>query len=201
LDNVATGRIAVRQSDPVVVGDASLAGGRAFQGVLDELTVFDGVLTTEQIQHLVDGGSPNAVPEAAGDGEYYTGPYGPGGTWNLYKVVGGAEGVRASWYDAHLNSTNSDPIGGIVPGHLVSIHSRGEQEFVRRLQRPQTVGGQYLYVGDTWIGLTDNDTNSVGLVFPGAHESGNATQEPDVNARRRQQRGHVHDGHVADREQ
>ena len=175
LDNVAAGKVTVRQSDPVVIGDASLAGGRAFQGVLDELTVFDEVLTTEQIQHLVDGGSPNALPEAAGDGEYYTGPYGPGGTWNLYKVVGGAEGVRASWFHAYTSSTNNDPIGGIAPGHLVSIHSRGEQEFVRRLQRPQTVSGQDLYIGDTWIGLTDNDTNSVGLVFPGAQESGDSS--------------------------
>ncbi len=99
-------------------------------------------------------------------------------------VVGGAGGLPASWYDGHLSSTNYDPLTGTIPGHLVSIHSRGEQEFIRRLQRPQTVGGQYMYVGDTWIGLTDNDTNSVGLVFPGAHESGNATQEPDVNVRR-----------------
>ena len=184
LDGLATGRIAVRRADPVVVGDASQTGTRAFRGVLDELTVFDEVLTTEQIQHLVDGGSPNALPEAAGDGEYYTGPYGPGGTWNLYKVVGGAEGYPTSWYNAYLNSTNADPVGGVIRGHLVSIHSRGEQEFVRRIQRVQTVGGQYVYVGDAWIGLTDNDTNSVGLFFPGAHESGDATQEPDVNVRR-----------------
>ena len=73
----------------------------------------------------------------------FTGPFGADGTWNVYEVVEEPQ----TWSDAHASAeaaTFED-----VPGHLVSLHSDHESNFVRYIAKG---------VEEFWIGLTDNET-------------------------------------------
>ena len=181
------GKVPIRLNNPLIIGSTETAtSGRDYAGILDELVVYDEALAPAQIAFLAGGGSPTNLPEVPFTRAFFTGPYGTNGTWNLYEAVAGEVGLPATWYEAYLASTNLDPVTGSgLPGHLVTIGSKFEQAFVRRLQRiVETNTYREAYAGDTWIGLTDNDTNTVGLVFPGAHESGNATTQPDENIRK-----------------
>lgn len=87
----------------------------------------------------------------------FAAPYGPGGTWNLYEF----EDDTVSWTAAHeATFTGTDSLGLGLKGHLVSLHSLAEHNFVTSKS-----GG-----GDVWLGLTDRvgergqDLN--GVVFP-----------------------------------
>src|SRR6187399_147501 len=89
-----------------------------------------------------------AQPAFAGNfppGDLLCGPFGPGGTWNLYQTS--AEPL--TWAKAReLAAAAKDPRGGTDKmGHLVTIGSAAENMFVR-----QYAAGQFL-----WIGLTDNE--------------------------------------------
>ena len=79
------------------------------------------------------------------DGTLFTAPFGPGGTWNLYKVVN----TQMTWTDAQSAAERSvDPLGNTgKPGHLVCISSAAENMFVY-----QKVSGFYI-----WLGLTDSE--------------------------------------------
>jgi len=101
------------------------------------------------------------------NGDFWTAPCGASGGWNLYEVVGRTHGTRRSWYEAYLSSTNLDPIIGTSTGHLVAVNSVSENDFLRQIRK--------LADADVWLGLTDNDTNTVGVSFSGAYESGNAS--------------------------
>jgi hypothetical protein len=92
---------------------------------------------------------------------YFTAPYGPGGTWNLYEHRGflGWErfpdaGQPLTWLEAHQDAINRfEPFSGAnVPGHLTAFSGPTAQEenaFVANLLRGTFAG--------TWIGLTDNE--------------------------------------------
>ena len=71
---------------------------------------------------------PTQLPATtpASSGEFYTAPFGPGGTWNLYEVVGCESGIPATMYDAEVAaSTRPNPLGtGLVPGHLPTLETR-----------------------------------------------------------------------------
>jgi len=91
------------------------------------------------------------------------GPYGPGGAYNGYEYV--PSGL--SWGDAKTAAEARSFAG--VSGHLVTITSAAENEFVRIVGR-----------GDPWIGLTDNDAyggtefgNTSGHPYPPAGDRGN----------------------------
>jgi hypothetical protein len=87
-------------------------------------------------------------------GTYFTAPYGPGGTWNLYMTVS----TPMTWTEAQsLGERTVDPLGKTgKAGHLVTIGSAAENMFVY-----QKVQGHYI-----WIGLTDSEKR-------GAKEAGN----------------------------
>lgn len=77
----------------------------------------------------------------------YQAPYGEGGTWNVYEVV---SDPLLTWLDAEVASrTYTENLSGQnKPGHLVSIHSTEEADFVRVIAQGASV----------WIGLTDNES-------------------------------------------
>jgi hypothetical protein len=88
---------------------------------------------------------PVSAQAAWPDGTLFTAPFGPGGTWNLYKTVS----TPMSWTEAQSAAERSvDPLGKSgKPGHLVCIGSAAENMFVR-----QKVDG-----GCIWLGLTDSE--------------------------------------------
>jgi hypothetical protein len=79
------------------------------------------------------------------DGTLFTAPFGPGGTWNLYKTVS----RPMTWTEAQSEAERSvDPLGKTgKPGHLICIGSAAENMFVY-----QKVQGYYI-----WLGLTDSE--------------------------------------------
>ncbi|MEK7950035.1 lectin-like protein [Luteolibacter soli] len=89
--------------------------------------------------------APLSAHAAWPDGTLFTAPFGPGGTWNLYKTVS----TPMTWVDAEAAAERSvDPLGKTgKPGHLVCIGSAAENMFVR-----QKVDG-----GCIWMGLTDSE--------------------------------------------
>lgn len=89
-----------------------------------------------------------ALPAIAGTsppGGLLCGPFGPGGTWNLYQT----STEPLTWVKAwELASAAKDPRAGTDKmGHLVTVGSAAENMFVY-----QFVEGNHL-----WIGLTDNE--------------------------------------------
>ena len=136
--------------------------GELYDGLLDDVAVYNIALSASEIEHLAGGGDPQNLP-APGPGlpvEFFTAPFGPGGSWNLY-TEGAADlpgDEPITWYEAHTAATNRiDPLAATsLPGHLVAITSPEENYFITRMRTAQ----------NTWIGLTDDD-----LLF-GATESG-----------------------------
>ena len=127
--------------------------GDAFDGVLDDLAIYDSGLFENQIAYLAAGGDPRSIPARSDpppEFDYVTAPFGPGGSWNLYALVGHDRGARLSWYNAYLDSLDlTDPLGGTgKPGHLAWVESLAESHFIRNLASREAV----------WIGLTDNET-------------------------------------------
>ena len=91
--------------------------------------------------------------DQASAGVTFTGQFGDGGTWNVYEAIETPFTFKQAWEFA---MTRPDPTGGSEMGHLVTLASLEENNFVH------TTGGG----GDRWIGLSDR----VG-VAPGATES------------------------------
>ena len=171
-----SGGIGIKRDLNIVIGTSTTAD-RTLLGQVDDTAIYADVLSLSQIQFLAGGGSPTNLPEAlAVDDVLWTAPTGTNGTWNLYQVLGGDTGPLVTWYEAYLSSTNLDPIVGTTTGHLATVQSIQENEWCRYLRNNYGI--------DAFIGLTDNDTNTVNLVFPGAFESGNTTEVPDLNTRR-----------------
>jgi len=69
----------------------------------------------------------------------FTGPTGPGGTYNVYRWVT----AGTNWDQARFNSTQNLFNG--MPGHLVTVNSMAEHNLIS-----SATGG------DRWIGLTDS---------------------------------------------
>jgi hypothetical protein len=86
-----------------------------------------------------------APPVRQISGTYYTAPYGPNGTWNLYQ----AQQTPMTWTQAQETAAKLvDPLGGTGKmGHLVTISGAAENMFVF-----QKVIGTWI-----WIGLTDHE--------------------------------------------
>ncbi|HOX04642.1 MAG TPA: PA14 domain-containing protein [Candidatus Paceibacterota bacterium] len=77
--------------------------------------------------------------------QVYQGPYTAGGKWNLYMALRGPQ----TWVEAQrLAQTLIEPLSGQnKTGHLVTIHSAAERDFVRMIAAGESV----------WIGLTDDE--------------------------------------------
>ena len=135
----------------IIIGNAGPAGW-GFQGTLDEVVIFDEALNYGQILALANGGDPAALPPASPQtaGAFFTAPFGPGGTWNLYEVVGVNNGEPQTWYNAEVAaSTKPNPFGtGVVAGHLPTLESREEQYTLSYMAGMRAL----------WIGLTDDHT-------------------------------------------
>lgn len=103
---------------------------------------------------LVFGASATVLAQ---DSFNFQAPTGPGGTWNIYRV----ESAGATFKAANTAANASfDPVTGLIPGRLVSIHSALENAAVWNMY------GR----GDAWIGLTDREGAA-----PGAQEAGTST--------------------------
>jgi hypothetical protein len=89
--------------------------------------------------------APASLQAGWPDGTLFTAPFGPGGTWNLYKTVS----RPMTWTEAQSEAERSvDPLGKTgKPGHLICIGSAAENMFVY-----QKVQGHYI-----WLGLTDSE--------------------------------------------
>src|SRR5256885_13151690 len=73
----------------------------------------------------------------------FSGPYGTGGSYNVYEFVR----TNLTWDQARVAAAGKSFNG--VPGTLVSIHSTAENDFIHNFGR-----------GDWWIGLTDSEVVS-----------------------------------------
>jgi hypothetical protein len=75
--------------------------------------------------------------------QLYQGPYAAGGKWNLYAVVR----APLTWAEAKLAAESMvEPTQGLH-GHLATLHSTGEADFIRMIGAGESV----------WVGLTDNE--------------------------------------------
>ncbi|MEM7394032.1 MAG: C-type lectin domain-containing protein, partial [Verrucomicrobiota bacterium] len=148
-----TYRLPLANTGPVLIGYG--AGDGNFEGILDDVMIFDEALAPNQVASLAGGGTGTNLPPAAFPApQLFTAPHGVDGRWNLYEVRGNGVGSVRPWWEAHVAATNTlDPTGCTLKrGNLVSVLS-GEEN----VDLANMAGG-----GDIWIGLTDDD-----LVFGG----------------------------------
>jgi len=112
---------------------------------------------------------------------FFTAPYGAGGTWNLYMVVGESD----TWLNAHNKAISiqaqstglAGVAGNTLPGHLLQISSRAENSMGVALQNRMLTFNNQLG-GNTattngWIGLTDSDIAPFSTVEAGTSETTN----------------------------
>ncbi|MDB6071328.1 MAG: uncharacterized protein JWL81_2499 [Verrucomicrobiales bacterium] len=98
-----------------------------------------------------------AAPAAA---QFYTAPYGPGGTYNLYEVTNSA----ATWLAAHNASIAKQAqatgvpgvAGNTITGHLIAIDSWQENSMA------SLISTRHVNSSNVWIGLTDSDDPILG---------------------------------------
>ncbi|MFO0897495.1 MAG: PA14 domain-containing protein [Pirellulales bacterium] len=101
---------------------------------------------------------PSSLPAQV----YVTGPYGPGGTWNLYELRGagwtsarfanGEDGARHTFLEANAlaNASRESVTGKNALGHLAAPSTAQENAFLRS---QQWQGASWF----GWIGLTDDE--------------------------------------------
>ncbi|MFO1491848.1 MAG: LamG-like jellyroll fold domain-containing protein [Kiritimatiellia bacterium] len=150
LDAGPAARGLLAAASEVVIGQSGPATW-GFQGRLDDVVVYNQPLHLMQIRHLAAGGDPRALPadELTGNPTFYTAPFGPGGTWNLYQYRGTLADRPRTWVDAENQAAATPDPSGIsgLPGHLADVTGRQENFFLERI----TGFVQF------WIGLTDHE--------------------------------------------
>ena len=60
-----SGAISTNNSVPVWIGDNPIAGSQSFDGLLDEVRIYERALTLQDIQALINGTPPDVTPPAA----------------------------------------------------------------------------------------------------------------------------------------
>lgn len=153
LDNGPALRGLIQETGTLWISRAQNAS-RAFNGVIDEVAVWDTALAQNQIEALASGASPTNLPPA-------TIPalnlplisfQGTNGLWNVYQPIGiGAGfGVTTTWEAAYTNATNSilQLDANSYTGHLVWVESLEENALVHLIANKANV----------YIGATDNET-------------------------------------------
>jgi Lectin C-type domain len=85
--------------------------------------------------------------------EYHTGPFGPGGTWNVYQTIK----TEMTWDKAREHAETLIYKAGDkeLKGHLVTIGSAAENAFVRGVAEETEI----------WLGLTDNEKHGAAEAF------------------------------------
>ena len=96
---------------------------------------------------------------------FFTAPFGPGGTWNLYMLVGESE----TWIGAHTRAVSfpadstdlAGVAGNLTTGHLLQISGRAENSMGvaiqnRMLTFHNQLGGNTATTNG-WLGATDSD--------------------------------------------
>lgn len=86
-------------------------------------------------------GNGNVAAGAVEFHQTFTGRFGAGNTWNTYVIVQ----QPTTWGDAHDAAQRAVFHG--VTGHLASVHSTAENNFLRRIAAGRSL----------WLGLTDNE--------------------------------------------
>lgn len=85
---------------------------------------------------------------------YYTAPFGPGGTWNLYKAVFQGTTFAGAHSIATTTPADSTGVAGVAgnpaTGHLVSIGGQMENDFVFQIMAYSSMGSV-----NTWLGTDD----------------------------------------------
>ncbi len=87
---------------------------------------------------------------------YYTGPYGPDGKWNLYRVVATGNNSFSEVHDLAISQTAASTgvagvTNGALTGHVASINSAAENDFIFRIANQASNN-----TVTTWIGATDD---------------------------------------------
>jgi hypothetical protein len=160
IDGGPVARGVLNNTNIVSVGGCGPTGW-GFDGLIDDVVIYNQALSRGQILHLAAGGDPlNLPPQGTlNDGIFFTGPFGAGGTWNLYEIIGVDVGSAATFVNAESFATNKvDPSGlTSLVGHLADVQSAAENFYLSRMSGFRTI----------WIGLTDDD-----IMFGGT-EAGN----------------------------
>ena len=128
-------------------------------------------LSTTTRRYVIEWSLGLASPPVAAQQHpvYYTAPYGPGGTWNLYKVVAASQDFGTARTLANGITAGSTGLSGVatpplstLPGSLVTIGSSFENDFIHRI-----TGFAGMNTIATWLGATDDPARE-----PIATESG-----------------------------
>jgi hypothetical protein len=102
-----------------------------------------------------------SLSTSAARADIVSGPYGPGGTWNVYESVFLPAGSEVNFTTAR-NAALARPQQFGVSGRLASANSQAENDFLQRFARN----------GSSWIGLTDDGAYSAQGTAEGGDESG-----------------------------
>lgn len=136
----------------------------------------DNVAGTPTRRYVIEWeiNSATAIPDARQYQVYYTAPFGPGGTWNLYKAVFQGDNY-ANAHNIAINATaDSTGVSGVAgnsaTGHLVSVGSQMENDFVYQITAYSSRGSV-----NTWLGSDHPDyggteagfSKTTGWVWPG----------------------------------
>ena len=146
-------------ADIIIGGAGRLGENRGFTGLLDEVVIYNTALAGNQILALAENMPPDMLP--APDSEisppvFFSLPFGEGGTWNVYELVGTVPGrLPDTWFNAHNAAiAKVDPLGGTSEmGHLAHTTSLREALAVAGIARGGGSNGI-----DHWVGLTDHST-------------------------------------------
>ncbi len=107
--------------------------GDQFNGDIDDVAIWDRILSGDEIEALASGASPQALPQGDPESFIYTGPYGEGGTWNVYQVGGvvGSGMPQTDWSNAQSDAASMiDPVASTgTSGSLFEADSTAEQNF------------------------------------------------------------------------
>ena len=94
--------------------------------------------------------------------QFFTGPFGPGGTWNLYEVTNTSLPWKAGHQVAVAKTAASTGVAGVAgnvtTGHLAAIGNWQESAMVSLMAIRHTNSS------NVWIGLCDSDDADLGGV-------------------------------------
>ena len=111
---------------------------------------------------LIPGGVAGCLLFAAPrvQAQFYTAPFGPGGSWNLYEVTNTLTTWKAGHQAAIAKQATSTGVSGVAgnttTGHLAAIGSWAENGVVSLMAINHTNSS------NVWIGLCDNDDADLG---------------------------------------
>lgn len=128
----------------VIGGTTSGTPAGSFDGLVDDVQVYDRALAEAEIQFLLENAGTPLGPAPARWTPWLAED---GGNGHIYRVIGMPAGVR--WTDARSAATD-------LAGHLATLTSTGENAFVHALLDDarywSTAGGRSF---GPWIGATD----------------------------------------------